>query len=154
MIWWFQGFWVFNGFRGCQMGIFCCDLKNFWVKRCFDVICDNISAQMISFFHLSIKKIRCRQDLNLRGQSPMDFKSISLTTRTQQPIISKPFDLYGSEWWRLFDITETGTHFLANAVIIQYFRAVNSTTWEIMLHDRVFAGNFSFMDILLYFTSI
>ena len=28
---------------------------------------------------------RCEQDLNLRGQSPIDFKSISLTARTSQP---------------------------------------------------------------------
>tara|TARA_R110001592_G_scaffold39897_2_gene131186 strand:+ start:6972 stop:7190 length:219 start_codon:yes stop_codon:yes gene_type:complete len=27
---------------------------------------------------------RCEQDLNLRGQSPIDFKSISLTARTSQ----------------------------------------------------------------------
>ena len=31
-----------------------------------------------------IQKERCRQDSNLCGQSPMDFKSISLTTRTPQ----------------------------------------------------------------------
>ena len=32
---------------------------------------------------LKIKKKRHRQGLNLRGQSPIDFKSISLTTRTR-----------------------------------------------------------------------
>ena len=30
---------------------------------------------------LYVLKYRCQQDLNLRGQSPMDFKSIALTTR-------------------------------------------------------------------------
>ena len=30
-----------------------------------------------------IKRKRHRQDSNLRGQSPIDFKSISLTTRTR-----------------------------------------------------------------------
>ena len=31
---------------------------------------------------------RCEQDLNLRGQSPIDFKSISLTARTSQLLAS------------------------------------------------------------------
>ena len=30
------------------------------------------------------KKVRCRQDLNLRGETPLDFKSNALTTRPQQ----------------------------------------------------------------------
>ena len=28
--------------------------------------------------------MRCRQDLNLRGETPLDFKSNALTTRPQQ----------------------------------------------------------------------
>ena len=32
------------------------------------------------------KKVRCRQDLNLRGETPLDFKSNALTTRPQQLI--------------------------------------------------------------------
>ena len=34
------------------------------------------------------KKTRCRQDSNLRGETPMDFKSIALTTRPPQPLSS------------------------------------------------------------------
>ena len=30
------------------------------------------------------KKIRCEQDLNLRGNIPTDFKSVALTTRPSQ----------------------------------------------------------------------
>ena len=40
-----------------------------------------------NFFQKKIK-LRQRQDLNLRGQSPMDFKSISLTTRTRCLILN------------------------------------------------------------------
>ena len=31
-----------------------------------------------------IKKERCLQDLNLRGETPLDFKSNALTTRPKQ----------------------------------------------------------------------
>lgn len=34
--------------------------------------------------------VRLRQDSNLRGRSPMDFKSISLTTRTHNPFHASP----------------------------------------------------------------
>ena len=33
---------------------------------------------------VSIKKERCLQDLNLRGETPLDFKSNALTTRPKQ----------------------------------------------------------------------
>ena len=38
------------------------------------------------FRQTGYKIMRCGQDSNLCGQSPMDFKSISLTTRTPQLI--------------------------------------------------------------------
>ena len=41
----------------------------------------NYSPPLYQLSYIEI--IRCRQDLNLRGQSPIDFKSISLTTRTR-----------------------------------------------------------------------
>ena len=47
------------------------------------------------------KKVRCRRDLNPRGHSPMDFKSISLTTRTQQLIMYIDFNLHTSLYYSI-----------------------------------------------------
>ena len=33
---------------------------------------------------MNVKKERCLQDLNLRGETPLDFKSNALTTRPKQ----------------------------------------------------------------------
>ena len=44
--------------------------------------------QLSSIEYLNLK--RCRQGSNLRGQSPIDFKSISLTTRTRHQIKVPP----------------------------------------------------------------
>ena len=41
-------------------------------------------AQGKSYSDIREKKVRCRQDLNLRGETPLDFKSNALTTRPQQ----------------------------------------------------------------------
>ena len=38
-------------------------------------------------------KDRCRQDSNLRGETPMDFKSIALTTRPPQLLLTFAFVL-------------------------------------------------------------
>ena len=35
-------------------------------------------------FLIYIKIVRCRQDSNLRGETPLDFKSNALTTRPRQ----------------------------------------------------------------------
>ena len=40
----------------------------------------------IYIYLLKIKKNRRQQGSNLRGRSPTDFKSVSLTTRTYRPI--------------------------------------------------------------------
>ena len=39
-----------------------------------------------SFVRFTTKILRWRQGSNLCGQSPMDFKSIALTTRPRQPL--------------------------------------------------------------------
>ena len=59
----------------------------------FKVYCDNRftieSDEMFPFLIIRLENyfyfcfLRCRQGSNLRGQSPIDFKSISLTTRTR-----------------------------------------------------------------------
>lgn len=49
------------------------------------VCLSNFPAKFHSTQHL--KNVRSRQDSNLRGQSPPDFKSGSLTTRTHWRVI-------------------------------------------------------------------
>ena len=49
-----------------------------------------ISAKVMQLFWSvswlqTMRAYRCWQGLNLRGETPMDFKSIALTTRPQQP---------------------------------------------------------------------
>ena len=41
-----------------------------------------------------VKKERCLQDLNLRGETPLDFKSNALTTRPKQLAYSLNFFLF------------------------------------------------------------
>ena len=41
--------------------------------------------KIVAFFNnLKCQKERCLQDLNLRGETPLDFKSNALTTRPKQ----------------------------------------------------------------------
>ena len=39
---------------------------------------------LLVFDSRTLKKERCLQDLNLRGETPLDFKSNALTTRPKQ----------------------------------------------------------------------
>ena len=54
----------------------------------------------ISVFMLLCKSMRSRQDSNLRGETPMDFQSIALTTRPRLP-------------WRMQPVNQTWiSHFM------------------------------------------
>lgn len=44
-------------------------------------------------FKMATEKLRRQQDLNLRGQSPADFESASLTTRTYRRVTGKRTNL-------------------------------------------------------------
>ena len=46
----------------------------------------SLHGQIFIFWKYNLKEFRCEQDSNLRGNIPMDFKSIALTTRPSQLI--------------------------------------------------------------------
>ena len=51
---------------------------------------------LLVFDSRTLKKERCLQDLNLRGETPLDFKSNALTTRPKQLADKADFIKYES----------------------------------------------------------